>query len=404
MSTTKNLVLFTSGFPYGYSESFLESEIGFLANAFDKIVIVPKNPNLDDRCRKLPSNCSVDPLIFAKPSFQWSWHFLHYEVLKELIRILSQKNSFVRIKVLLAEVLKAIQSIELIKRYIEYDKVSVFYSYWTDDSAIAFALLRKKYPRAKFISRAHGWDVYFERHEIPYQPLRPMISRCLDNTFFISENGLRYFRNISGVKPEYGTLGRLGTIQSNQIDVKAPISKVLQLVSCSSIIPLKRIELLIESLAILQIPFHWTHIGTGPLEDKIIRLAQTTLLAEQFTFKGQMSNQEVFDFYGKCFFDFLINVSSTEGIPVSMMEAMSFGIPCCGTNVGGVSEIIIDEHNGYLFEANPSPEDIAKKITNHYNKTSEETMHMRQWTYAFWQDNYNSNTNYTAFAEAIQQL
>lgn len=404
MSTTKNLVLFTSGFPYGYSESFLESEIGFLANAFDKIVIVPKNPNLDDRCRKLPSNCSVDPLIFAKPSFQWSWHFLHYEVLKELIRILSQKNSFVRIKVLLAEVLKAIQSIELIKRYIEYDKVSVFYSYWTDDSAIAFALLRKKYPRAKFISRAHGWDVYFERHEIPYQPLRPMISRCLDNTFFISENGLRYFRNISGVKPEYGTLGRLGTIQSNQIDIKAPISKVLQLVSCSSIIPLKRIELLIGSLAILQIPFHWTHIGTGPLEDKIIRLAQTTLLAEQFTFKGQMSNQEVFDFYGKCFFDFLINVSSTEGIPVSMMEAMSFGIPCIGTHVGGVGEIIKTGSNGFLLSPNPSTKEIQQTILTYFNLNSEVKMQLRQNAYNFWDDEYNAEKNYTEFISIIQEL
>ena len=30
-----------------------------------------------------------------------------------------------------------------------------------------------------------------------------------------------------------------------------------------------------------------------------------------------------------------LNVSSSEGVPVSIIEAMSFGIPCIATNVGG---------------------------------------------------------------------
>ena len=38
--------------------------------------------------------------------------------------------------------------------------------------------------------------------------------------------------------------------------------------------------------------------------------------------------------------DGLINVSESEGLPVSMMEAQMAGLPVIGTDVGGVSEIV----------------------------------------------------------------
>ena len=47
-------------------------------------------------------------------------------------------------------------------------------------------------------------------------------------------------------------------------------------------------------------------------------------------------------------YDLLMNVSYFEGIPVSMMEALSVGIPLLGPDVGGVSEIIKNGYNGFL--------------------------------------------------------
>ena len=42
-------------------------------------------------------------------------------------------------------------------------------------------------------------------------------------------------------------------------------------------------------------------------------------------------------------FDLFVNMSLSEGIPVSIMEAISFGIPIIATNVGGNAEIVNDE-------------------------------------------------------------
>jgi len=44
-----------------------------------------------------------------------------------------------------------------------------------------------------------------------------------------------------------------------------------------------------------------------------------------------------------------MNLSETEGIPVSIMEAQSAGVPILATNLGGTSEIVNNE-NGFLVE------------------------------------------------------
>ena len=56
---------------------------------------------------------------------------------------------------------------------------------------------------------------------------------------------------------------------------------------------------------------------------------------------GVVPNNEISNIYKKYKPDFFINLSSTEGVPVSIMEAF-FGMPVIATNVGGTSEIIND--------------------------------------------------------------
>ena len=48
----------------------------------------------------------------------------------------------------------------------------------------------------------------------------------------------------------------------------------------------------------------------------------------------------------------LIVTSFREGFPLVIMEAMELGIPVISTNVGSVSEHVINNFNGYVFEGN----------------------------------------------------
>lgn len=46
----------------------------------------------------------------------------------------------------------------------------------------------------------------------------------------------------------------------------------------------------------------------------------------------------------------LIHPSHTEAFPRVLVEAMSYGLPCVATNVGGSAEAVVDNVNGYLVE------------------------------------------------------
>ena len=47
--------------------------------------------------------------------------------------------------------------------------------------------------------------------------------------------------------------------------------------------------------------------------------------------------------------DVYILPSYSEGLPISILEAMSYKMPIIATNVGGIPEIVLNSQNGYLI-------------------------------------------------------
>ena len=99
----------------------------------------------------------------------------------------------------------------------------------------------------------------------------------------------------------------------------------------------------------------------------------------------------------------LLNVSASEGVPVSIMEAMSFGIPVIATAVGGTPEIV-NNNNGYLLNENPSPDEIASKLLEYHYLPEEEKNNKRKAAYEMWKNNYNAEKNYLEFVKSILSL
>ena len=58
----------------------------------------------------------------------------------------------------------------------------------------------------------------------------------------------------------------------------------------------------------------------------------------------------------------LWQLSESEGLPLSILEAMSMGVPCVGFNVRGTNEVIKDGYNGYLVDYNNNDDVLRKTI------------------------------------------
>ena len=101
--------------------------------------------------------------------------------------------------------------------------------------------------------------------------------------------------------------------------------------------------------------------------------------------------------------DLFINLSSSEGVPVSIMEAMSFGIPVIATSVGGNPEIV-NNNNGYLISKHADKQDISLLIKNHFKLGDKEKNIKMNNALETWFNNYNADKNYSQFIDDILLL
>jgi glycosyltransferase involved in cell wall biosynthesis len=84
------------------------------------------------------------------------------------------------------------------------------------------------------------------------------------------------------------------------------------------------------------------------------------------------------------------------------MEAMSYGIPCVATNVGGNSEIIKDRYNGILLNSNPTIEEISSFILDFKKMNNSKYNEFCEKAYITWEKEYNAEKNFTLFNQLIQ--
>jgi glycosyltransferase involved in cell wall biosynthesis len=99
--------------------------------------------------------------------------------------------------------------------------------------------------------------------------------------------------------------------------------------------------------------------GDGPEEDEMRRLVISMNLSAAVTFKGRSQYGDVPGDLQKA--DIFVSTATSEGTPVSLLEAMSTGLPCIATRVGGVPEWIEDGVNGLLIPPK-DPEALSEAI------------------------------------------
>ena len=287
------------------------------------------------------------------------------EVISKPLLFTKRRN----LKRLLATVDRAYRIGQWAKNFIYKHELSsssfLFYTYWFWESTLGIAILKRQYPNIKLVSRAHGFDLYETRHSPPHIIGRPQCLGQLNRLYTISEHGQKYIQDRYTQFSGRCQIARLGTKEPGFITQRSA-DGTSRIVSCSFISPVKRLDLLLDGIKCLgeMLPsnsFHYFHIGDGTELDRLNEMTTVFPSNIKSRFCGKLTNEEVYTFYKEHTMDVFVNVSQMEGMPVSIMEPQSCGIPVVATAVGGIPEMVSEE-NGCLLTSNPTPDEIAMKI------------------------------------------
>jgi glycosyltransferase involved in cell wall biosynthesis len=362
MSRKKSIVIFTSSFPFGQNETFLENEILFLSQKFNILLVPLIKKNISDKVRKLPHNVTyTEPLIpknhikriiktiFNKSSvipFLYDFLFIFYS--KNFFKgLISWYLNLSTSRILLNS--------RVLKQILENDQFSALYFYW---ATIPISLLNAN--NIIFV-RVHGNEIDFERNN-NYIPTYSLRFVAKENVFYLPISSLnfsfldKHFLNIN-LK-----LSRLGVYDNNLNPLTD--DNIIRIVSCSNLIKLKRVHLIAEALTkIKDLVIEWVHFGNGAELDNITHLVKDFSENVSVRLMGQVPNVEVVDYYKNNSIDLFINVSLFEGVPVSLMEALSSGIPCFATDVGATREII-SNYEGKIVDKDFDLNELVDFIRN----------------------------------------
>ena len=105
-------------------------------------------------------------------------------------------------------------------------------------------------------------------------------------------------------------------------------------------------------------------VGDGPEMSVICELVDQLDLKEHVLFLGKQDNvQELYNIS-----DLMLLLSEKESFGLVLLEAMACGVPCIGTNIGGIPEVIDHGETGYICELGDI-EDIANHAVKLLNDT-----------------------------------
>ena len=296
----KTLYLLTNSFPYGDWEPYLETEIKYYDN-FDEVYIFALQIRKEHlkRKRTVGNNVKVIPIMKAsnKTYLLYSFRTLtDINLYKEFARLVKSRRLYVRNFVnMFVYFSRSHYEADLIDKKMKghVNKESIFYSYRFEYQPYVAMLLKKKWElNSKIVSRAHRYDLYEEEHKGNYIPMREGILSKIDNIYPCSDHGTDYLRKRFPQYKQKVHTRFLGTIDHGEKEYLFN-DKCYEIVSCSTVTKVKRLDLLINALSqIKAIPIKWTHYGDGILMDEIKKIGVIgagsfgTALAMTLTQKG----------------------------------------------------------------------------------------------------------------------
>ena len=366
----KNLIMISHNY-----HSFLLNEIEYAKDYFDKVVVITLYNKETEAKFKEDNNVKLSFFTIQElhcAAFLQLYSVVTKEKREELISAV--KNKCVEKKYLKQFLL--FLAMERICRT-KINKIGLnnnanewgILSCWYEVDAYATYRVKIRYPEVKIFSLAHSYEVDSIKNKYILQLFRKNYHKSFESISFISKNVMVNFKktiadklglSLNNVEVRY--LGTRKYLLGLSTFNKYPPYHIL---TCSYVVPIKRVERIYSTLRdFANVPIIWTHIGEGQnyniLKNEILKNNNPYL---KIDLRGSMENRNIHQFYIDNKIDLFVNFSLAEGIPVSIMEAIAYGVQVVATDVGGNNEIVKDEF-GTIIDSNVTDAQLWDAIYN----------------------------------------
>ena len=270
------------------------------------------------------------------------------------------------------------------------------YSFWMSYDGYAAALSKRRDPRRRAIARGHHFDINPAANPMNPYLLKRFTVRWLDAVYPISQDALACLRECAPLPEEklhVVALGSFGSEATQRFPAPAYQDGVFRLVSCAAVIERKQIPVLIDALALWnEGRVRWTHIGGGP-DEPAVRAYAAQKLGEchhiDFEITGRVDLEQVQRYYTAQPFDVFVNTSRSEGVPVSIMEAMRAGVLTVAPRINGIPELV-DDAVGRLYAPEDGAAGVYEALLALYHLPKETAETMRATAQARWNERCRS--------------
>jgi len=249
---------------------------------------------------------------------------------------------------------RSISLIELfkLKRFIEFHRIDIIHAHGKGAGLIGRLL--KLLTNKPLIYTFHGFHI--KCHNFLYKSLYIIYENLfglLDNKkIFVSKSEKRYAskflfflgKNFSIINNSVNNMEFIYDIgNKRKIDCLLGSNKKI-ILSISRLVDQKNIPEIIRIASILN-SYNFLIIGDGPNLDQISLMISENKIKNVYLI-GLKKN--IYDYlYGS---DIFLTTSIYEGLPMSVLEAMSVGLPIIASNVIGNKDTIEHKKSGFLYE------------------------------------------------------
>lgn len=400
------LLLISNRWPHGPIPEFLDAELMYLAESFDEVTVSPMRP-IGPRIGHCHRNVEVDYSLAdalapggRHPSGSRITRYRRAltNVVRENPEGVGATTSELVDNALrrnwMTGALLARADCTAVRRWAATrPPPDVAYTFWLSATTVG---IRQAWPKTPLASRVHGGDLYPEQSGWTSIPFQSSAVAAVDLLASVSFDGKMHLDRRFPQHAGKTVVNHLGIDDLGDLALPASRESGLRILSVSSIDSNKRVGLIAQvviALANSGETVHWTHLGDGPASSdvaKVLKSAPITLTAD---LRGTVSHDEVRRelLFGR--HALVINLSLSEGAPVSLMEAQCVGMPVVATRVGGTAEVVPEELNE-LIDVNVEVHQIVKAVLRARERPFSEAARRRFG----WAQTFNERVVYPAFA------